>query len=193
MRTWNWHRRFILLAGLALLNACASESPTLFTLGAVPGETHSSGPRVVVLREIGLARYLQRSQIVRSSENYQIDVSANDWWGEPLGPMLSRVLVEELSQRLPGTTVLAEAGAISASPDVSVEVNIQRLDADRTGAVILRAQVALSYATPRRGLTARSIAISVPQESHDVRGEVSAMSNALGQLSDQIANMIASR
>ena len=42
-----------------------------------------------MLRQIGLARYLERSQIVRSSENYRLDVMANDWWGEPLGAMLS--------------------------------------------------------------------------------------------------------
>ena len=30
-----------------------------------------------------------------SSENYRLDVMSNDWWGEPLGAMLSRVLTEE--------------------------------------------------------------------------------------------------
>ena len=61
----------------------------------------AGGPKVIVLQQIGLARYLERSQIVRSSENYRLDVMPNDWWGEPLGAMLSRVLIDELSQRLP--------------------------------------------------------------------------------------------
>ena len=62
-----------------------------------------------------IARFLERSQIVRSSENYRLDVMSNDWWGEPLGAMVSRVLVEELGQRLPQSTVIGESGAVSAS------------------------------------------------------------------------------
>ena len=46
---------------------------------------------------------------------------ANDWWGEPLGAMLSRVLVEELGQRLPQSTVISETGAVSAPPDATID------------------------------------------------------------------------
>jgi uncharacterized lipoprotein YmbA len=94
--------RRMLLTGLTGLAGCSSSNPELYTLNAVPGVALPGGPRWVVLREISLARYLERDQIVRSSEGNRLDVRANDWWGEPLGGMLSRVLVENLSQRLPG-------------------------------------------------------------------------------------------
>jgi uncharacterized lipoprotein YmbA len=42
---------------------------------------------------------------VRSSEDFRLDVSGNDWWGEPLDAMMGRVLTQELTQRLPGSTV----------------------------------------------------------------------------------------
>ena len=42
--------------------------------------------------------------------------SANAWWGEPVGAMLGRVLVIELSQRLPNSKVYSESGAITGMP-----------------------------------------------------------------------------
>ena len=142
-------RRRLLLLLAAAPAGCTSPNPTLYVLAPLPGTpwpgTSSAGAAATVeLREIGLARYLERSQIVRSSEGYRLDVLGDEWWGEPLGAMLSRVLVQELTQRLPGRTVFAESGAITVNPAATVAVNIQRLDADATGAVVLIAQVEVS-------------------------------------------------
>ena len=114
----------------AALAACTSPDPVLYTLASAPGTVQTGGPRVVLVQQIAIAHYLERSQIVRSSENYRLDVMSNDWWGEPLNAMLSRVLIEELGQRLPRTTVIADNGAVSARPDATIELNIQRLDED---------------------------------------------------------------
>jgi uncharacterized lipoprotein YmbA len=146
-----------------------------------------------VLREIGLARYLERSQIVRSSEGYQLEVEANNWWGEPLGAMIGRVLAEELAQRLPGTSVFGENGAIAGDADATVEVNIQRMDADRAGTVILAAQIAVAFSKPRRTPSTRSVRFTAQPPSPDLRGEVAAMSTALGQLADTVAGMLRGR
>ncbi len=173
----------------ALLAGCASPPPKLYTIATVPGETVATKPRVIVLRDIGLARYLDRSQIVRSSEDYRLDVMANDWWGEPLGAMISRVLVEELNQRLPGSTVYAEAGAVSTRPDVTVELNIQRLDEDRSGNLVLLAQVDV-HLTGHPGSHARSFRTTVPVTGKDISAEVAAVSTALGRLADTIAQML---
>src|SRR2546428_11979124 len=113
--------------GLAVaLAACSSPDPVLYTIAPVTGGVQTGGPKVIALQQIGTARYLERSQIVRSSENYRLDVMSNDWWGEPLSAMLSRVLIEELGQRLPQSTVLGESGAVTAAPDATAEINFQR-------------------------------------------------------------------
>ena len=105
--------------------------------------------------------------------------------------MLGRVLVEELAQRLPGTIVLAESGAISAAPDAIVEVNVLRLDADRDGTVVLRAQFGLAR-PPGNGTTlSRSAEIRAPARSPGIGGEVAAMSDAVAQLAEQIAAAVA--
>ncbi len=183
-------RRFAMLAAgspVALLGACSSPNPVLYTLAPIPGATQGSSPRVIRLRTIGLARYLERPQIVRSSEDFHLDVMSNDWWGEPLGAMLGRTLVAELTQRLPGSTVFLESGAISATPDATVEVNIERLDEDASGQLILSAQVAIAG----RHQDARSVRFAVTPPSAGTTGFASAVSTAVGQLADTIAGMVA--
>ena len=176
-----------LLAALPV--ACRSPNPTLYTLVAIPGDTRAGAPRVIELRSIALARYLERSQIVRSSEDFRLDVLGADWWGEPLDTMLGRILVQELGQRLPGSTVFPENGAVSASPDATVGINVQRLDADRSGTVILIAQIAVSG----RSTTTRSVRLSVPPPSPGTSGLVGAMSTAVAQLADETAAMLVRR
>jgi uncharacterized lipoprotein YmbA len=174
---------------LAALAACSSPNPVLYTIAPVPGAVQNSGPRVVALQQISTARYLERSEIVRSSENYRLDVMSNDWWGEPLGAMLSRVLVEELGQRLPQSTVFGESGAVTASPDATIELNLQRLDEDASGNLILQAQASVSFKS-RGSPLLRGFRLAVPPPAPGVPGEVTAISTAVGQLADGLASML---
>jgi uncharacterized protein len=176
--------RHAFLLGLVLLFGCASPTPDLFTLAPVPGEVRPGRPAVVQLRQIGLAKYLDRPQIVHSTEDYRLTLGNNERWGEPLGAMLSRVLAENLRQRLPGTVVFGEGSAITTEPNAIVEVDVQRLDTDRSGAVVLVAQAA------RQGGAARAVRLSVQPAAPATGDEVGAMSIAVGQLADAIAGML---
>ena len=192
------HRACVLAGSLFLLAGCTSPTPKLYTVAAVTsGTAQATGTvttstkkqTVVVLQQIGLARYLDRQQIVRSSENYQLDVAQNDWWGEPLPAMLNRVLVEELGQRLPGSVVLSENGAVTATPDVAIELNISRLDLDATGNLLLNAQAnVIAKSEDKAALHAFHFSVRPP--TTDIRGEVAAISTALGQLADQLAPLV---
>ena len=176
--------------GLAVaLVACSSPDPALYTIAPVQGAAQNSGPKVIVLQQIGLARYLERSQIVRSSENYRLDVMSNEWWGEPLASMLSRVLVVELSQRLPQSNVLGEGGGVSASPDATIELNIQRLDEDTAGVLVLQAQAGVSF-KGHESPVLRSFHLTVPPSGPGVSDEVAAISAAVGQLADGLAAIL---
>ena len=182
-----------LLAIALLPAACASPSPVLYTLDQVPGVTRLHGPHVVMLRDIGLAPYLDRQQIVRSSSNYRIDVEANNWWGESFGAMMIRVLTAEIDQRLPGTSVYSESGAISPLPDATVEINIQRFDTDSDRKVRLTAQLAVTFANVDRPSVSRSLQLVAVPPKPDLTGQVAAMSIAVGQLSDAVAAALTSR
>jgi hypothetical protein len=41
--------------------------------------------------------------------------------------------------------VIGETGAVSASPDATIELNVQRLDEDAAGNVVLQAQASVSF------------------------------------------------
>jgi uncharacterized lipoprotein YmbA len=182
--------RLAVLMMAAALAACASPSPVLYTVAPVQGRVQSGGPKVIALQQISLARYLERSEIVRSSENYRLDVMSNDWWGEPLAAMLGRVLIEELGQRLPQSTVISETGAVSAAPDATVELNVQRLDEDASGNLVLQAQASISFKGKARPVL-RGFRFAVSPPTADTQGEVTAISMAVGQLADGLASMLA--
>jgi len=173
------------------LAACSSPDPVLYTIAPVAGPPKIGSPKVVVIERVQVANYLDRSQIVRSSEDYRVDLKSNDWWGEALASMLRRMVQQELAQRLPQSAVLSETGAVNASADASIDLDFQRLDQDRSGNVVLQAQASVSFKGSRTPAL-RSFRFSVPSPSPDVKGEVSAISTAVGQLADALATMLAS-
>jgi len=188
MRLMNRRAALPLLAAATLVG-CTSPNPALYTLAPVPGRAEAGGPRTVVLHQVSIARYLERPEIVRSSENYRLDVEANENWGEPLAPMIGRVLSTNLSQRLPGTTVYSSTGAISVPENASVEVNIDRMDKNAAGALDFSAQAAVEFTSNHRTAT-RTLQTTVPIASITTGDEVRAMSIAIGQLADVIADML---
>jgi uncharacterized lipoprotein YmbA len=185
-------RRVYGMSVLALtmaLGACSAPPPVLYSIAPVQGAAQPGGPKIILLQQIGLARYLERSQIVLSSENYRLDVMANEWWGESLSAMLSRVLVEELGQRLPQSVVLSENGAVSSPADATIELNLRRLDEDAAGNLVLTAQVGVTF-KGRQKPVLRSFHFTVPPPAPGVPGEVAAISTAVAQLADGLASML---
>jgi len=185
-------RHFLALAVPLVAAACGSSTdPSLYILTIKPGPVLQGGPPVVQLREIGLARYLDRREIVRSSDGNRLDVAYNDWWGESLGAMLARVLVVGLSQRLPGSSIYNESGAIASDPNAILAVNIQRLDVDPAGNLELLAQAAVEFNRPKRS-AARTFRIAKPVAAATVAGQVAAISDAVAELSDGLASLLQS-
>ena len=180
-------RRHALALVAFLPAACASPNPRLYTLASVRGETHKLAPHLIQIRDVALPHYLERSEIVRSTEDYQLDVLPNDWWGESLSSMLNRVLVQDLLQRLPNSTVFSEIGAISGSPDATVGINVQRFDANRSGVVVLDATVSITGHPAAN----QRVHLTVPLQGPGTPALVSAMSAAVGKLADGVAGMLA--
>ena len=101
--------------------------------------------------------------------------------------MIGRTLARALTQRLPGSTVYLENGAISAEPDATVQVNVQRLDQDASGAVRLIGQ----FAIVRHASDTRGVSIEVPVQGAGTSALVGAMSAAIGELADRICAALA--
>jgi uncharacterized lipoprotein YmbA len=139
----------------------------------------------------GLAGYLDRSDIVLKQTDYRVDVDSQVRWGEPLADMIGRVLAQDLSQRLPGSSIFSGDGAIGADPDLRVEVDVQRFDAAADGSVTLLADIAIEQGVSHTAAAANSVSLRIDNVQTGPTGLAAAMSELLGQLADQIAASIA--
>lgn len=195
MRDFPMKRRSLLSAcGAALalpaLSACSSPDPSFYTLAPIRGTAVPGAPALVELRRPGIAGYLDRSEIVRSSSPYQLKLNSIERWGEPFGDMLGRILAEDLNSRLAGTSVFTSAGAISADSGARVEIDVQRFDADSGRDIVLVAQVAVTRSNARSTPITRQIRVSIMPAGASTAEYVAAMSRALAEASDQIATML---
>jgi uncharacterized lipoprotein YmbA len=182
-------KRRTLLAGLAL-SACTSAEPAYYTLAALPGAAGAGGPKLVEVQRPGLAGYLDRPGIVRADSAYRLSVAGMERWGEPLGDLIGRVLAEDLNQRLPGSSVFTSAGSISADPDATVQLDVQRFDADAGGQVVLLAQVAVSRGRNRATAITQTVRQTMRPAGPATSDLVAAMSTVLGQLADTVAGTL---
>ena len=179
------------LAVLLLLAGCASPQPSFYTLAATAGTTYPATARAVELRRIGLAGYLDRPEIVRGAGDYRVDFHDTERWAEPLGTLIERVFTEDLVRRLPGASVYGESGAISITPDLVVEVDVQRLDPE-SGEVVLLAQIAVRPEGDKAAGTTRAATVRLTAPSGTTTRDLAAAESALiGQLADAVAERVA--
>lgn len=189
-------RRFVAGFGLlALLAGCGtSPTPRLFTMAARPAPSPAQSSMKVVVKAVELGKYLDRPQIVRYSDPYELQIAELERWGEGMRDMTTRVLIEDLLLRLPGSQIIAESSPLSLTADATLEVDISRFDADETGEIMLDARWAVQRGVQRtviRQERIRQERIRFRPASTSITDFVAAMSDALGQLSDHIAQGIA--
>lgn len=176
---------------LLVLAGCASPNPELYTLAPVTGAVLPCGRQTIELRRIGLAAYLDRPGIVRSNAPYRLKVTDDQRWGEPLGSMLGRVVIEDLMQRLPDAVIFSEAGAISTPANTILEIDVERFDADASGQVVLLAQVAIRHDDTHAPAAARTIRLTATPDGGSTAQLAAALSGLIGQLADQVSTMLA--
>lgn len=174
------------LGTLALLGACAeTPPPRMFTLASRPANAPTDSPIRLVVKPVEVAKYLDRSQIVRYSDAYELKIADMERWGEGMRDMTTRILIENLSLRLPRAQIVSSSSAVNLRGEATLEVEISRLDADASNQVVLDARWAVQR--DGRQLAVRLERIRVKPMSGSITDLVAAMSDAIGQLSDQIA------
>jgi uncharacterized lipoprotein YmbA len=183
-------RRFLLAGGALMAAGCTTPPARLYTLEARPALQPTRASGTVMVKRVELAKYLDRPQIVRRSGAYELSTSEYERWGEGMREMVTRVLVENLSTRLSGCQVYDGGGPLTLRPDATLEVDISRFDAGPDGAVILEAQWLVQREKPQKARL-QAQRISVPADASKTQAMVAAMSDALGQLGDQMARSLA--
>lgn len=186
-----------IVALLMHLAGCASSAPTRFyvlsPLASSKAESQAlkdEGSIALGVGPVELPAYLDRPQIVtRLSEN-ELNLAEFDKWAEPLKDNFSRVLVENLS------TLLC-ADAISIFPwkgptpiDYQVEVTVIRMDGNVGGNASLVARWAIIRQNDRKMMLTRQSSFSRLLSSESYKALVSAQSQAIADLSREIAEAI---
>ncbi len=172
------------------LSGCASPNPNYYRIGAVPGVSEAGAPPAVEVRTISIPGYLDRPGIVKSTQSYQLDIHSNDIWAEPLADMLQAAMVQELTGRLHGSTVIGSGGSIGANADLLIEINVLRFDPDPDGQMVLQLQVALRDGQSMNLLATRSLTHEAPDGGPVVANLVGTMSRLWGMAADDIAGFV---
>lgn len=178
---------------LLFLSACSSPNPNFYALypeagGAAPGVALQ-----IELRRPGLPGYLDRPNLVRRVETGRLDISGTERWGTSLGEMVGATFADNLTQRLPESSIYTEAGTISAEPDVVIELELQRFEPMPGGEIRLDAQVALHFPGSRQASFLKRYELEREAESGGAGGAVAAMSSLLAQLAGEVAREIVRR
>lgn len=189
--------KHVLLLALALAS-CGSPQTHFYTLTVQPSAAPAKGPddaragcggTVVEARRVLLPGVLDRAALVRGRGNGELDVSGQDRWAGPLARMITRVLAEDLRDRLGTDRVQAPGDPTPAKGSRAIDVNVLRFMAENDSKVVLQADWAL-LGTQGSPLLQRSESVSEPA-GDDAAADVTAMSGALGLLADRIAVAVA--
>ncbi|HEX6010559.1 MAG TPA: PqiC family protein, partial [Geminicoccaceae bacterium] len=192
-------RRRLLSGAAALLPAlaaCTRTRPTMFyTLVTAAGPPRVKRPGkglVVGLGPITLPQYLDRPDIVTREGANQMRLAEFHQWAQPLEPMLTQIMAEDLLVLLGAEDVIPVPQRRDVPLDQVVEADVNRFEADEAGEVVLDARWRV-YRGDDDTLTTsgRSLITEQGAPVPDYDAIVAAMSRAVGQLSAEIAFAIA--
>lgn len=194
-------RRDALLVTLGIaifaLAGCAQTAPTNFyTLSSAtePSVAKRSARGLVIgLGPITLPQYLDRPDIVTRAGPNQMQLADLNKWAEPLEPLLTRIMSEDLYALLDAEDVIPIPQRGDVPLDRIVEVDFSRFDATDTGEVVLDARWRVYKGDNETQLASgRSRITEQGAPPPDYNAIVAAMSRAVGRASEEIAAAIAS-
>jgi uncharacterized lipoprotein YmbA len=190
--------RYLALATIAaglLMAGCAATTPTRFYtlsgLVAPPAEaTQGLAHLAVGVGPVTLPEYLNRPQIVTRAGSNRIILADFDSWAEPLDGLFARTLTENLSLLLGTDDVVPLPLRRTIPLDYDVEVNVTRFDVDSGGHAVLDAHWVVYRDVDGQLVHSARSTIVEPAPTDDQAAGVKALSQALGDLSRQIAAAI---
>jgi uncharacterized lipoprotein YmbA len=173
--------------GIGTSMGCGSSPPsTFYALSPESGAVHAAPVRTLKLRRPGIAGYLDRPEIVRRIVDHRLGLVDTDRWAAPLDEMLARVLAQDVEQRLQGSVVFTEDGAITADADLTIEIDLRRFDVGESGEVNLVAEIALEKGDGHEPVGARSVHLRELPSAVTTPALLVAMSDLVGQLADEV-------
>ena len=168
-----------------------SKPSTFYVLNATAD--HGAGPALPVALGIGpvvLPAYLDRPQIVTRQGSNQLDLSETQRWAEPLQKNVVDVLLLNLARQLGTDRVTAFPFALGLPRDYDITVQFLRFETTASGEVLVQAYVTLLDGKTAAALKASPVSYSRTVAAGDTTAATAAMSDALGELSVDVAATI---
>lgn len=183
-----------LLATLSALAApgCSGLFPravpaSYYVLSPVGGSGAMALPVALGVGPVQLPEFLDRPQIATRTGPNEVGYSETHRWAAPLQQGVLSVLALDLGARLGTDRVSSFPFALGLGRDYDVIVDFARLEASASGEVSLDALWRIRDVASGQELVARRSILTRPAPAADFAAQVGALSDALGELADQIA------
>ena len=189
------------LIGLSLAS-CGGFSPSpdpsrFFTLSPLPqveqGSLKNSTKPEKMFLGIGPIKfpgYLDRHEIVVRSTQNRFDVSETDRWAEPLQENFSRVLSENLALLLNTDLIIIYPWSPTERPRYQVEIDVLRFETNRERNGQLLARWSVVAGADKKVAVVKESRIIRNAKEKSTDGSVAALSEAVGDLSREIAETV---
>ena len=183
---------------ISLLTGCSTSSPppkyyTLSSLASPKTAEFSpsrSGTFVVGIGPVEIPDYLDKPQIVTRTATNELLLSEFNLWGGSLKTDIMRVLTENISSLLVSEQVAVVPWRAHVPGAFRVPVYLVRFDATPDGTVSLKAKWGIVAKDGTTVETIREFSVTKPVKGKEYNDTVSAMSDALADLSKGIASTI---
>jgi uncharacterized protein len=190
-----------LVVELVLLG-CGTLSPKpdpsrFFTLSALPQSEPNPAKRPAASPGISLGvgpvtlpGYLDRQEIVVRIAQNQLTLSENDRWAEPLEENVARVLSQNIAVLLRAERINAYPWPIDRKPVYQVEIEVLRFESDADHQAQLSTRWVVRNTSRKDAIRYHETRLSRPAQSRSTEASVAALSEALADLSREIAAAI---
>ncbi|NMA47575.1 MAG: hypothetical protein GX945_13530 [Lentisphaerae bacterium] len=179
----------MLMASLSFLG-CTHSTPTRYYLLSVARELQplpSASSAPVMLRQLRLPEYLDRTEIVRRRSVNELGISDNHLWGEKLGVATATTLERNLAQLL-GDKTLLFAGRHSVPANCRcLNVVLHQFEADADNVFNADGYCYLEKANGAELSLLLRVSHSQPLADDSVGALVDAYNDALADIAKQIA------
>jgi uncharacterized lipoprotein YmbA len=184
----------LMVAMLVTMSGCASSPQAKFyTLSAVPpsARAESATPVGIALDSVTVPDLVDRPQFVVRVGATQVRIDEYARWAEPLKSQISRVLVADLAQSVPGALVSSSSQWAGAVQAYHVSVDVQSFESALGDTATIA--VLWTMRPPKQGaaVSGRTI-VHEPASAPGYDALVDAHSRALATVSSEIAGAIRS-
>jgi uncharacterized lipoprotein YmbA len=164
-----------------------------FLLAPISGETAAATAHkslAIGVGPIDFPDYLCHPDVVTRTSPTEIDISTNNFWGEPLDNNFKRVLRQNLAQLLNTQKIEEYPWPRNTKIDYQVEVDVQRFEKESDGQSQLTALWIIKDGQSGKDLYASETRVTTPVAAGDTVA-AAALSSNLATLSEQIAAQVA--